>query len=71
VIRYISTTAPRNEHLAMFSTLTLNTNSRQAVSSRVRCTPAAAWLDTAEMFGFAGTYAGIKHPTWRPPEDPM
>ncbi|GEM_PF-6191522 len=55
----------------MFSTLTLNTNSRQAVSSRVRCTPAAAWLDTAEMFGFAGTYAGIKHPTWRPPEDPM
>jgi len=55
----------------MFSNLTSNSTSHQAVSSRVRCNMATAWLDTAEMFGSAGTYAGIKHPTGRPPEEPM
>lgn len=62
----------------MFTAMT-NPNSRPAASSRAqRCTNVVrGWLDTAEVTAVrthiaAGTYfTGIKHPAWRPPEEPM
>lgn len=63
----------------MLTTATTNLNGRQAVSSRSQRCPNVdrTWLETAEMrvsvvMGAAGIYfTGIKHPAWRPPEEPM
>jgi hypothetical protein len=58
----------------MFTATATQLNSHPAVASRARRCPntAGAWLANVEMPVFADTYVtGIKHPAWRPPEEPM
>ena len=71
MIRY-STNRQPGKKPTMFTAHPTLSNSRQAVSSRVRCVAMSMnWLNT-ELPTTAGTYfTGIKHPAVRPPEEPM